>query len=117
MASERMKARGTMAAAAYLERSGIQVVDQDYSTKNGIIPIVATDGNVLVRVRVNIRTEQGPPVKLPTRPTLKKYHQQMAEYISQVVIGVADLEVRYDDIDITVIGEDKALLRHVRGAY
>jgi Holliday junction resolvase-like predicted endonuclease len=115
---ELLQERGLTAAAAYLERCGIRVVDQNYETSHGVIPLVATDENTLVRIRIIVKTEAGPqPSQVPAASTIKKYHQQMDEYISKVVIGVVDLEVRYDDIIILALPENRALLRHYRGAY
>jgi Holliday junction resolvase-like predicted endonuclease len=107
------KDRGMMAAVAYLERSGIHVLDQDFKTTIGVIPIVAMDGDELVHVRVIVHTSSTDKI-FPSNTAIKKRQQQMAEYAMAASVSPAVYRVRLDDIDIRVLAEDKALLRHYR---
>lgn len=108
--------RGKMAAAAYIERLEMKILEMDYKTAYGTIPIIAIQGDDLVRVRVKTQAIDGPHYRAPTLSTIRRYNQQIDEYIT--VIGVpklAGLNRRFDDISIRIIAEDRALLRHYRG--
>jgi Holliday junction resolvase-like predicted endonuclease len=113
--------RGKDAAAAYLERIGLQVTDRDFQTSVGVIPIVAVDKNDLVRVSVvTRRTATGhKDFATPSTPAaMKRERKEMAEYMATRCIGAVDhIRVRYDKILIRVLGDDRALLRHYRGSY
>jgi len=117
MKKESLTKRAHAAAIAYLERAGMGVVAEHYKTQDGIIPIIATDENILVRVDVTVRQEG---TKLPTLPQaarLAARRLQMADYIEDIVPDGVDIALRYDTIDIMVVAEDRALLRHHKAAY
>lgn len=111
-----MKERGEDAAAAYLERAGICVIERRWSCEIGRIDVVAWDGDTLAVVDVETRSasrkgEQWTPTPAKARRVRK---------LAQAYIEYADLDEptawRYDRIDIMVIADDRALLRHHREA-
>lgn len=55
MTKKSLKQRGEDAAAAYLERVGICVVERGWRADAGVIDIVAFDGDTLVIVDVKTR--------------------------------------------------------------
>lgn len=106
-----MKVRGQDAAAAYLERVGICVVEREYSCDEGSVDIIGFEGGTLVFVDVEVRTkrmvsdEWSTSKKSRIRRVAKCYAQQF---------DLEDRELRFDAITILVICEDRALLRHHR---
>ena len=119
MNKKSMTERGHDATVAYLGRSGMQIVAENYKTPDGIIPIIATDGDTLVRVGIKVTTMDGKvgDYSMPSAATRIKHHVQMADYISKVAPEGVDIAVRFDDVQLKVIAEDRALLRHHRAAY
>jgi Holliday junction resolvase-like predicted endonuclease len=119
MTSEKMKIRGVDAAVAYLERCGMAILEQDYKTKNGVIPIIAMEKNDIVRVDVNVGTTEGSSEFFASASTAKRHHKQMDEYMINTLpeSQMLGVRARFDAIGIRVLAEDKALLRHYRGAY
>jgi Holliday junction resolvase-like predicted endonuclease len=119
MTSEKMKIRGADAAVAYLERCGMAILDRDYKTKNGVIPIIAMEKNDIVRVDVNVGTAEGSSEFVALASTVKRHHKQMDEYMISTLpeSQMLGVRARFDAIGIRVLAEDKALLRHHRAAY
>lgn len=110
-----MKARGEDAAAAYLERVGVCVVERNWRCEQGAIDIVAFDGDMLVMVAVKTRWSTGRVVERSLSATAKRRVAQMAN----AYLEYADLDGtpwRYDEVCLLVISEDRALLRHHRDA-
>lgn len=117
MKKESLTKRAHSAAVAYLERAGMGVVAEHYKTKNGVIPILATEGDTLVRVDVTLRKEGTKPLLLPKATILAGRRLQMADYIKDTIPDGVDVGIRYDVIDILQIADDRALLHHHRAAY
>ena len=111
--------RGEDAAAAYLERAGMHVIERNWrsQTPKGEVDIVALDGEVLVVCEVKTRTSavNGTPEEASS-PTKQRRLVRLAEaYIAQA--GVGPVETRFDVISIQVLEGDRALLRHHRAAF
>jgi putative endonuclease len=109
--------RGEDAAASYLERVGMTIVDRNWRTKSGEIDIVALDGSTLVLCEVKTRktTAAGTPEESVTPAKQRRYRRLAGAYVQQA--GVSPVDVRFDVISILVIAEDRALLRHHRAAF
>lgn len=107
-----LRERGMDAAEAYLERQGLSVVETDYDTKYGKVHIVAlTDDGTLVGVNV-ATTRKSSSVPPPPPPAQqRKIMARMAQYLFDHEL---ELPYRYDLINILVIAEDRALLRHTK---
>ena len=109
--------RGEDAAAAYLERCGMEVLERNWRCPFGEVDIVAFDDGELVFVEV--KTRQGVGCGLPedavTPERRARYERIAAMYLAEG--GPMTCPVRFDVIAILVIGEDRALLRHHRSAF
>ena len=115
MTERSLKQRGEEAAAAYLERCGIAVFERKWSCDAGRIDILAWDGDVLVLV--DVRTRKTSPQGM--RQAVSAAVARKVRRTADAYIESADLQEvhwRYDRIDILVIAEDRALLRHHRDA-
>jgi Holliday junction resolvase-like predicted endonuclease len=115
-----LRSRGQDAAVAYLERIGIRVVERDWvSPAHEKVPIIATDGDTLVRVNVKVRmaADRNSEFVMPRAATCIQHRYQMEEYIKDCGLDGQDIDIRFDEIDLLVIAESRALLRHHRAAY
>lgn len=109
--------RGEDAAAAYLERAGMHVIERNWRCARGEIDIIALDGEVLVLVEVKTRTSaaRGTPEDAVS-PTKQRRIARLAEsYLT--ISGAGPCSVRFDVVSIRVLGPDRALLRHHRAAF
>lgn len=110
-----MKARGEDAAAAYLERLGVCVVERKWQCDAGTVDIIAFDGDVLVLVDVKTLRSTTKPAGQPLSVAKQRRVRKLAEaYLAQA--DLQDKAWRFDRVDILVIAEDRALLRHHRDA-
>jgi putative endonuclease len=109
--------RGEDAAAAYLARVGMTVVERIWRTKAGEVDIVALEGDDLVLVEVKTRrtAKAGTPEEAVTPAKQRRYRRIAESYIAHA--GLDSVTVRFDVISILVIAEDRALLRHHRAAF
>lgn len=109
--------RGEDAAAAYLERQGMQIVERNWRCRSGEVDIVALDDEVLVLCEVKTRKSvaRGSAEEAITPAKQKRYARIARAYLSEN--SLADIELRFDAIAITVIADDRALLRHHRAAF
>lgn len=116
MTNSGMSSRGEDAAASYLERTDICVVERHWKCDVGQIDIVGWDGNVLVLVDVKTRsTSEGTGSEAPTPARQCKIRRLAEAYLKYS--DVQPDRIRYDLIDILVIAQDRALLRHHRAAF
>lgn len=110
-------ARGEAAAAAYLERAGMQIIDRNWRDGRGELDIVALDGDDLVVCEVKTRgSDSRGTAEDAVSPAKQRRLARLARaYISGA--GLADCNVRFDVVTIRLIAEDRALLRHHRAAF
>lgn len=110
--------RGEDAAAAFLERVGMTIVDRNWRCSGGEIDIVALDGEELVFVEVKTRRSEraGTGEEAVSPAKQRRITRLAAAYMKDA--GISDVkQVRFDVVAIRVIAEDRALLRHHRSAF
>lgn len=114
---KRLGERGEDAAAAYLERAGMTVVERNWRVPAGEVDIVALDGETLVLCEVKTRktAAKGTPEEAVTPAKQRRYRKLAAAYVQQA--GIATVSVRFDVVTLLVIAPDRALLRHHRAAF
>lgn len=117
MTARELGSRGEDAAAAYLERNGMEIVERNWRCKAGEVDIVALDGAQVVLCEVKTRRtgSKGTPDEAVTPAKRKRYARLAAAYVQHV--GGEEPSLRFDVISILVISEDRALLRHHRAAF
>jgi len=119
MTTERKKLgeRGEDAAVAFLERSGLTIVERNWRCQAGEIDIVALDGDTLVLCEVKTRrtAAKGTPEEAVTPAKQRRYAKLAAAYVQAA--GIEPVAVRFDVITLLAIAEDRALLRHYRAAF
>lgn len=109
--------RGEDAASAYLERSGFTVVERNWRCGAGEVDIIALDGPTLVIVEVKTRRTEscGSPEEAVSTAKQRRLARCARAYVSANSLG--DCDVRFDVIAIRPLCDDRALLRHHRGAF
>lgn len=114
---KRLGERGEDAAAAYLERAGMTVVERNWRCSAGEVDIVALDGDSIVLVEVKTRksTSKGTPEDAITPAKQRRYARLAEAYVQHA--GAAETPVRFDVVTLLVISADRALLRHHRAAF
>lgn len=110
--------RGEDAAAAYLERIGMEVLERNWRTQAGEIDIVALDGVEVVFVEVKTRrSERAGTADEAVSPAKQRRIAKLANaYLKQAGLS-GDTAVRFDAVAIRVLAPDRALLRHHRAAF
>lgn len=113
MTRQSLKQRGEDAAAAYLERVGICVVERKWRCDAGVIDIIAFDGDTLVVVDVKTSKAAGQKVSQVVSAAVARRIRRLAKtYIEYA--DLEDVSWRYDRVDLLIVAEDRALLRHHR---
>lgn len=119
MSSEgkRLGERGEDAAAAYLERVGMTVVERNWRCSAGEVDIVALDGESIVLCEVKTRrtAAKGTPEDAVSPAKQRRYRRLAQAYL--IAAGSPETQVRFDVVTILVIAPDRALLRHHRAAF
>lgn len=115
--TKRLGERGEDAAASYLERAGLDVIERNWRCDAGEVDIVALDEGTVVFCEVKTRktAAKGTPDEAVTPAKQRKYGRLAAAYLQ--ANDLAGTSVRFDVISILVIAVDRALLRHHRGAF
>jgi putative endonuclease len=114
---KRLGQRGEDAAAAYLERAGMTVIERNWRCTAGEVDIVALDGETVVLCEVKTRrtVAKGTPEDSITPAKQRKYSRLGQSYLQHV--GDPNLSLRFDVVTVLAVGEDRALLRHYRSAF
>ena len=114
---KRLGERGEDAAVAFLERSGMTIVERNWRCPSGEIDIVALDGETLVLCEVKTRrtAAKGTPEEAVTPAKQRRYGRLAAAYVQ--ASSLDEVSVRFDVVTLLVVAEDRALLRHFRGAF
>lgn len=106
---------GEEAAAAYLEREGIRVVDRDVRFKQGQVDLVGLDGDRLVIVEVKARRGRafGMPEEAVHRRKLAKLRELAVAYRQAHPRLGRGLRIDVVAIDLDAAGAPAAI-RHLR---
>ena len=110
-----LKQKAIKAAATFLDRRGYEVIDIEWESEDGsCIDVVARDEDAIVFCDVQARrgAEKGMPEEsLGARERMEinaaKWLGEHGDDPDNV-----DVAIRFDQIAMLVIGEDRALLRH-----
>jgi putative endonuclease len=105
------------AACAFLEASGLRIVERNFRARGGEIDLVAREGDVLVFVEVRFREgeEFGAPEETVGPAKRRKIVSAAREYLGRIPWN-SWKEARFDVIAVLGTGPD-AVLRHYAGAF
>ncbi|MBE0476856.1 MAG: YraN family protein [Coriobacteriia bacterium] len=117
MDSKELGRRGEDAAAAFLERRGMRLLERNWRCPVGEVDLVAQDGDTLVLCEVKTRrsTRAGSP-EAAVGATKQRRLARLAAAYAQDMPSPPE-RVRFDVVAITVLAGDRALLRHHAGAF
>jgi putative endonuclease len=106
---------GEEVAARHLKRSGLVVLERNWSCRSGELDIVARDGNVLVVCEVKTRTsaEYGSPLEAVTPEKAARLGRLAAEWLA--ARGVHADGVRIDVVGVLGSPGTPPRLEHLRG--
>jgi putative endonuclease len=105
------------AAAGYLARAGIKVLERNVRLGHGEIDLVCRDGDAVVFVEVKCRraTWGDPPAA-----AVSWHKQRRLTRLAQHYLKWRRLEgvrCRFDVVSVTVDAEERVAITHVRGAF
>lgn len=108
-----MTGRCLLAAKEYLRRKGMEILNEEpFECEHGSIAIVAEDperGIVFAEVAARTQGDSNPRLTVDERDRCRLEEIAMAYLATH---EVTDSPVHFDHVTVTVIGEDRALLRH-----
>lgn len=109
--------RGEQAAARFLERRGMEILERNWVCAAGEADIIAHDGEAIHFVEVKTRSNiaHGFPSEAVTPEKRSRYERIAAIYLSRH--EYVDISVLFDIISIVVTGPNRAFLRYHRNAY
>lgn len=100
------------AASRYLERRGYDILEEGWASSAGTSDVIATEGDTLVFVDVKARrdTDKGFPEGRVDAAERTRREMVALAYLAEH--DFADMAVRFDNVSLVVIGDDRALVRH-----
>lgn len=106
---EEVKTSAAQAASRFLSHRGYDVLETGWKSEAGTADIVARDGDALVFARVSVR-----PGGFPAegRGALDRWGRERVALAYLAEHDVADAPIRFDDIDMAIVGTDRAMIRH-----
>ncbi len=109
--------KGEELATAFLERSGLKIIERNFRCKSGEIDIVARDGNTLVFIEVKSRKtlSYGVP-QLAVTP----FKQRQISKAALTWLGrnrLHDTPARFDVIAILLEGSYQHRIEHIKNAF
>lgn len=114
-AKDTLGRNGEQAAAEYLERAGLRILDRNWRCAEGELDIVAAERRVLVICEVKTRSGKqfGSPLEAITRTKRARLRRLAVRWL--VAHGVLFDEVRIDVIGLVRDRPDGYQIEHVRG--
>jgi putative endonuclease len=116
-ARRRTGAAAEAAAAAFLERAGLRVVERNVRFPHGEIDLVCRDGDVLVFVEVKCRQARWGDDPAAAVSGLKQWRltRLARHYLKSRRLGGP--RCRFDVVAVTANGAEVSGIRHLRGAF
>jgi len=109
--------KGEEAAARYLTLKDYEIVEMNWTCAAGEADIIAWEEECLVFCEVKTRTniDKGFPSESVTKKKRQKYEKIAAWYLQDH--DWLDVRIRFDVIDILVVGPDRAMIKHIVNAF
>jgi putative endonuclease len=109
---------GEAAAARYLKKQGLKIIEQNYRARLGEIDLIARDGSrwVFVEVKSRIEGDGDPPQSAVTPLKQRRLARLAQEYIARSRLG--DVSCRFDVVSVLFDNTDRIKeIRHLPGAF
>ena len=109
--------KGEEAAVRYLMIKDYEIVETNWTCAAGEADIIAWGEECLVFCEVKTRTniDKGFPSESVTKKKRQKYEKIAAWYLQDH--DWLDVRIRFDVIDILVVGTDRAMIKHIVNAF
>lgn len=109
--------RGEDAAARFLERRGLQILERNWKCVAGEADIIARDEDAVhfVEVKTRSNVDCGFPSEAVDRGKRERYERIAVAYLADY--DVVDIGIMFDIISIVVTGPNRAVLRYHRNAF
>lgn len=107
--------RGCKAAKRYLELNGYEILDVDFNANGTVIDIVADDEGTLVFVSVNVNDDFTKGFK-SSELDRAAYEIASCHWLADCDDRI-DCPVRFDRIEMNVLGNHRAMIRHHVNAF
>ena len=103
------------AARRTLERTGMEIIEEEYKTPSGVIDLIGRHNGCLVFVDVECvwEGEEAFPPELEERRDQAMRENQAFNYLMQT--DAVNVPFRFDTVDIHVISPTRAMVRHGMG--
>ena len=111
-------AEGEAAAARYLKKHGLKVIEQNYRSRLGEIDLVAQEGKrwVFVEVKTRIESDGDPPQSAVTPDKQRRLARLAQEYILRQRLG--EVPCRFDVVSVLFDGTGHVSeIRHLPAAF
>jgi putative endonuclease len=115
--TRRVGADAEAAACAFLEDSGLRIVERNFRARGGEIDVVARAGELLVFVEVRFREgeEFGAPEETVGLAKRRRIASAARDYLARIPLS-SWKEARFDVVAVAGRGPD-AVIRHYPGAF
>ncbi len=112
-----LEQRGLDAAVRFLTIRGYVPLERKWKCHAGTIDIIARDDDTLILVEVKTRkdNETGFPAETARAEKRAKFEKIALAYLHE--FDEVGLSIRFDVIDIVVVAEERACIRHHLAAY
>lgn len=103
------------AAACFLERRGFEIIERDWEAPEGDggFDIIAMEGDTLVFAKANGRDAKSTGFGFTDASFERETDEAHAlQYMSLHADDFPECPIRFDSIAITIISEDRAVIRH-----
>lgn len=113
--NQQLGATGEAIAARYLEGLGFQILDRNWRNRSGELDLVVRDGNTLVAVEVKTRsgTGYGNPLEAITTQKMARLRRLLLDWARAE--GARGVALRVDAVGITLRGDERPRIDHLRG--
>lgn len=104
---------GRFVAKAFLERKGLEIVEDGWECPAGKVDFIALNEGTLVFIDVNSRRgeDEGLPAQYPTESDRMRL-EGIAGFYLAAQDDVVDRRIRFDVVSVLVIPPDRALVSH-----
>lgn len=113
--NQQLGTRGEAIAAGYLEGLGFRILERNWRNRRGELDLIARDGDTLVAVEVKTRsgTGYGNPLEAITAQKMVRLRRLLLDWVR--VAGMRGVQLRVDAVGITLRGEERPRIDHLRG--
>lgn len=108
---------GEKMATEYLRKQGYVLIGRNIRTRCGELDIIMKDKGVLVAIEVKTRRSRQYclPCEAVNRTKQRHIRQSMALYLARY--GNHQMEVRFDVVEVYVLGDVVTHIQHLRGCF